>query len=231
MDRGVVVRVVSGGARIGPAGEQRSAAPRSGGRGGRQGPVAGQSSSQGQARAGRGANVGAVAGERALPAVPEGEGFFGRVRVQNILRDLHLETVPNIGQGNCFAWAVEDASSRNIPAAIVRPRARDFISNNPRHPCVSCLSDEESADIDEDGIEITDQQAQIFALCFKCDFLFLDVPSSTARLVDRDGGTRYLDGRVCRRVLHNRRNDVENPLHIIKYTPGHYEGVRWPRRG
>ena len=85
--------------------------------------------------------------------------------------------------------------------------------------------------MDEDGIDITDQQAQIFALCFKCDFLILDVPSSTARLVDRDGGTRYLDGRVCRRVLRNRRNDVENPLHIIKYTPGHYEGVRWPRRG
>ena len=140
-------------------------------------------------------------------------------------------TIPNIGQGNCFAWAVEDASSRNIPAEIVRPTARDFISDNPRHPCVSCLSDEETADIDEDGIEITDQQAQIFALCFKCDFLFLDVPSSTARLVDRDGGTRYLDGGVCRRVLHNRRNDVENPLHIIKYTPGHYEGVRWPREG
>ena len=85
--------------------------------------------------------------------------------------------------------------------------------------------------MDEDGIDITDQQAQIFALCFKCDFLILDVPSSTARLVDRDGGTRYLDERTCRRVLQTRRNDVENPLHIIKYTPGHYEGVRWPRRG
>ena len=62
-------------------------------------------------------------------------------------------------------------------------------------------------------------------------FFILDVPSSTARLVDRDGGTRYLDGGVCRRVLHNRRNDVENPLHIIKYTPGHYKRVRWPREG
>ena len=62
-------------------------------------------------------------------------------------------------------------------------------------------------------------------------FLFLDVLSFIARLVDRDGGTRYLDERTCRRVLQTRRNDVENPLHIIKYTPGHYEGVRWPRRG
>ena len=128
-------------------------------------------------------------------------------------------------------WAVEDASSRNIPAAIVRPRARDFINDNPLHCCVTCLSAEESAEIDEDGIDITDQQVQIFALCFKCDFLFLDVPSSTARLVDRDGGARYLDEWTCRRVLQNRRNDVENPLHIIKYTLGHYEGVRWPRGG
>ena len=150
------------------------------------------------------------------------------------MRDLQLETIQNIGEGNCFAWAVEDASSRNIPAAIVRPRARDFIDDNPHYPYVACLSDEESADIDEDGIDITDQQAQIFALCFKCDFLILDVPSSTARLVDRDGGTRYLDERTCRRVLQTRRNDGEHPLHyfdIIKYTLGHYEGVRWPRGG
>ena len=147
------------------------------------------------------------------------------------MRDFQLETIRKIGEGNRFAWAVEDASSRNIPAAIVRPRARDFINDNPHHSCVTCLSAEESAEIDEDGIDITDQQAQIFAFCFKCDFLFLDVPSSTARLVDRDGGARYLDEWTCRRVLHNRRNDVENPLHIIKYTPGHYEGVRWPRRG
>ena len=62
-------------------------------------------------------------------------------------------------------------------------------------------------------------------------FFILDVPSSTARLVDRDVGTRYLDERTCRRVLQTRRNDVENPLHIIKYTPFHYEGVRWPREG
>ena len=62
-------------------------------------------------------------------------------------------------------------------------------------------------------------------------FFILDVPSSTARLVDRDGGTRYLDERTCRRVLQTRRNDVENLLHMIKYTPGHYEGVRGPREG
>ena len=159
------------------------------------------------------------------------KGSLVGVRVRNILRDLRLETIRNIGEGNCFAWAVEDASSRNIPAAIVSPRARDFINDNPLHSCVTCLSAEESAEIDEDGIDITDQQAQIFALCFKCDFLFLDVPSSTARLVDRDGGARYLDEWTCRRVLQNRRNDVENPLHIIKYTLGHYEGVRWPRGG
>ena len=113
------------------------------------------------------ANVGAVAGAQALPAVPGGEGFFGRVRVRNILRDLRLETIQNIGEGNCFAWAVEDASSRNILAEIVRPRARDFIDDNPHHPYVACLSDEESAAIDEDGIDITDQQAQFCVLCFK----------------------------------------------------------------
>ena len=62
-------------------------------------------------------------------------------------------------------------------------------------------------------------------------FLLLDVPTSKARLLDSSGGTRYLDERTCRRVLRTRRNDVENPLHIIKYTRGHYEGVRWPRGG
>ena len=104
----------------------------------------------------------------------------------------------------------DDASSRNILEEIVRPRARDFISENPQHHCVTCLSDEESADIDEDGIDITDQQARNFALCFNCDFLFWGVPSSTARLVDSGGRTRYLDERTCRRVLRTRRNDVAN---------------------
>ena len=32
---------------------------------------------------------------------------------------------------------------------------------------------------------------------------------------------------VCRTMLHARRNDAFNPLRIIQYTPGHYEGVQW----
>ena len=54
-----------------------------------------------------------------------------------------------------------------------------------------------------------------FALSFKGDFLLLDVSTSTARLVYSSGGIRYLDERTCRRVLRTRRNDVQNPLHII----------------
>ena len=62
-------------------------------------------------------------------------------------------------------------------------------------------------------------------------FLLLDVPISKARLLDSSGGTRYLDERTCRLVLRTRRNDAKTLLHIIKYTPGHNEGVRWPREG
>ena len=62
-----------------------------------------------------------------------------------------------------------------------------------------------------------------------CFWLFIRISSRVESSCEC--GTRYFDGRVCRRVLHNRRNDVDNPLHIIKYTPGHYEGVRWPRGG
>ena len=83
-------------------------------------------------------------------------------------------------------------------------------------------------DIDTDGVEITDQQAAIFALAFYCDFLFLDAPNSTARLVTSDGETRYLDETSCIRMVQSRKNDLYNdPLNIIMYTPGHYEGVRF----
>ena len=67
------------------------------------------------------------------PAVPGGEEFFGRVRVRSAMRDLQLETIQNIGEGNCFAWGVEDTSSRTILADIVRPSAREFISEHPQN--------------------------------------------------------------------------------------------------
>ena len=73
--------------------------------------------------------------------------------------------------------------------------------------------------------------SEIVGLAFECDFLFLDTAQATTLMVESAGATRYLGEAVCMRVLRGRRDDVHNPLHILKYTPGHYEGVIWPRAG
>ena len=165
------------------------------------------------------------------PPVPGGEAYFGGVRVPRVLSQLGLRTIRNIGRGNCFAWAVEDASEKNIPAQGVRPRARAFINENPNNRYVRQLTAQEVAEIDSDGIDITDNQAKIFALAFGFDLLFLDTTQSTAYLVESTGAARYLDQAQCVRVLRGRKDDFLNPLNVLKYTPGHYEGVRWPRAG
>ena len=60
--------------------------------------------------------------------------------------------------------------------------------------------------------------------------MILDAPSSLARYVEYgEGEVRYLSDAVCRTLLRDRRNDHFNPIRIIKYTPGHYEGVVWPQ--
>ena len=102
---------------------------------------------------------------------------------------------------------------------------------NPHNRYVRQLTAQEVAEIDSDGIDITDNQAKIFALAFGFDILFLDTTQSTAYLVECTGAARYLDQAQCIRVLRGRKDDILNPLNVLKYTPGHYEGVRWPRAG
>ena len=54
---------------------------------------------------------------------------------------------------------------------------------------------------------------------------------STACIIESTGEARYLDEANCVRVIRGRKDDIRNPLNVVKYTPGHYEGVRWPRAG
>ena len=97
-------------------------------------------------------------------------------------------------------------------------------------PAVRALTAAEAASLVEDGIDLTDNQARIFSLAFSTDILFLDTPSNLARYVEHGAGeVRYLSDAQCRTMLLDRRLDNFNPLRIIKYTTGHYEGVCWPQ--
>ena len=80
------------------------------------------------------------------------------------------------------------------------------------------------------GFDTAENQARIFSLAFSTDILFLDTPSNLARYVEHGAGeVRYLSDAQCRTMLLDRRSDQFNPLRIIKYTTGHYEGVCWPQ--
>ena len=92
------------------------------------------------------------------------------------------------------------------------------------------LTAAEADSLVEDGVDLTDNQARIFSLAFSTDILFLDTPSNLARYVEHGAGeVRYLSDAQCRTMLLDRRLDNFNPLRIIKYTTGHYEGVCWPQ--
>ena len=82
--------------------------------------------------------------------------------------------------------------------------------------------------IDKNGIDISDRQAQIFALTFNCDLSFHDTIQSTAPLTKSTGATHYLDQANCMRLIWGHKDDIRNLLQILNYTPGHYEGVNWP---
>jgi len=81
--------------------------------------------------------------------------------------------VRNPGHGDCLAYALADASYGFFPAFSSRPRAQDFLSNNPAAPAVRALSAAEAATLVEDGFELTDNQARIFSLAFSTDIFFL----------------------------------------------------------
>ena len=141
-----------------------------------------------------------------------------------------LIQLPNPGQGDCFAYALADASYGAYPAASLRQRAQSFLVNNPALLAQHGLTAQEFALIGRNGEELTDQQARIFSRALATDILILDTPSNLARYISHGAGeVNYLPTDACRNMLHSRRNDLFNPLRIIKYTPGHYEGVCWPQ--
>ena len=165
----------------------------------------------------------------AVPAVPAAPAL-PRARVLPLIRSLGLLVVRNPGHGDCLAYALSDASYGFFPAFSSRQRAQDFLSNNPAAPAVRALTAAETASLVEDGVDLTDNQARIFSLAFSTDILFLDTPSNLARYVEHGAGeVRYLSDAQCRTMLLDRRLDNFNPLRIIKYTTGHYEGVCWPQ--
>ena len=72
-------------------------------------------------------------------------------------------------------------------------------------------------------------RARVFAVALGTDLLFLDSASNLARYVEYGAGeVTYLSADVCRHIMQQRRNDPHNPLRLLKYSPGHYEGVCWP---
>ena len=89
-------------------------------------------------------------------------------------------------------------------------------------------SAQERDSIGVNGEWLTDKQAKVISVALESDFLILDTPSSLARYVEYgQGDVTCLSSVTCRSMLLNRRNDNRNPLRIIKYTTGHYEGVCW----
>ena len=175
-----------------------------------------------------GASPPAAPAPPAVPAVPAAPAL-PRARVLPLIRSLGLLVVRNPGHGDCLAYALSDASYGFFPAFSSRQRAQDFLSNNPAAPAVRALTAAEAASLVEDGVDLTDNQARIFSLAFSTDILFLDTPSNLARYVEHGAGeVRYLSDAQCRTMLLDRRLDNFNPLRIIKYTTGHYEGVCWP---
>ena len=71
--------------------------------------------------------------------------------------------------------------------------------------------------------------AGVLSTIVSLDLLFLDSASNLARYVEYGAGeVTYLTEDVCRHIMQQRRNDPHNPLRLLKYSPGHYEGVCWP---
>ena len=88
------------------------------------------------------------------------------------------------------------------------------------------MSAQERESLGINGEWLTDNQMKVISVALESDFLILDTPSSLARYMEYgQGQVTYFDAATCRNVILNRRNDPMNPLRIIKYTPGHYEGV------
>ena len=159
------------------------------------------------------------------------------IRLQNLasivsshIRSLGLLVVPNPGNGDCFAYAIDHASYGFFSAAQVRQHAQSFLVNNPGNFAVRGLSAHEVATVGQNGEELTDRQAKLFALALSTDILILDAPTNLARCIEHGAGeVHYLSHAVCSHTKQNRRNGADNVLRIILYTPDHYEGVCWPQ--
>ena len=92
------------------------------------------------------------------------------------------------------------------------------------------LTAQERVSLGRNGAWISDNQLKVMSVALQSDFLVLDTPSSLARYVERgQGEVRYLTSDItcsCN-MFATRRYDQADSLRIIKYTPGHYEGVCW----
>ena len=136
---------------------------------------------------------------------------------------------PNPGHGDCFAYALADASAGNYSANVVRDRAMSLIFEQPHLACVRNLTEDEVLTISVDGQYLSDAQAKIFAVALQTDIFILDAPSRLARFIERGVGlVNYFGETASRNMIFHRRGDIYNPLVVILYTPGHYEGVCWP---
>ena len=110
----------------------------------------------------------------------------------------------------------------------VRARAQLFIAAHPQDSVVRNLTAQERVSLGRNGAWLSDNQLKVIAVALQSDFLILDFPTSLARYMECGRGeVTYLSYTVCRNMMLNRRNDQANPLRIIKYTVGHYEGVCW----
>ncbi len=152
-----------------------------------------------------------------------------RVPVLQLLRSLGVLVLPNPGHGDCLAYAINHASYGYFPVASIRQRAQSFIANNPNVFAVRNLTAAERGSLGINGEWLTDNQAKVISVALQSDFLILDTPSSIARYMEHGAGNvTCLDYATCRAMMLSRRHDDQNPLRIIKYIAGHYEGVCWP---